>query len=138
MFLANKKNKIGGFTILELLVVIAIIGILSTVVIGSLSNQRAKAKIAASQATMGSIMPIAITCMDDGVILDVMTTNTGGGEICATTDSIWPELTDGWIYDTSIASDPDTNTFSFSSSDASGNIITCTESTGCVTTLASE
>lgn len=43
MVLFNSKNN-KGFTLLELLVVIAIIGILSSVVMVSLSNTRAKAR----------------------------------------------------------------------------------------------
>jgi prepilin-type N-terminal cleavage/methylation domain-containing protein len=41
------RNKINGFTLLELLVVIAIIGVLATIVMGSLSSSRSKAKDAA-------------------------------------------------------------------------------------------
>jgi type IV pilus assembly protein PilA len=48
-------NKNKGFTLIELLVVIAIIGILSSVVLASLSGARTKAKIAAVQSTLSSM-----------------------------------------------------------------------------------
>jgi len=132
-----KKNIKKGFTLIELLVVIAIIGILATVVIASLSSSRTKSKVAAAQSTMSSILPLAVTCMDDGSQLEPMTANTGGGVLCNATTATWPTITGGWTYDTAPTSDPVHNTFSFSASDDSGNSITCTDSNGCVTTLAS-
>jgi prepilin-type N-terminal cleavage/methylation domain-containing protein len=48
-------NKSRGFTLIELLVVIAIIGILSSVVLVSLSGTRAKARAAAFKQETGSI-----------------------------------------------------------------------------------
>ncbi|MEN9647313.1 MAG: protein ral secretion pathway protein [Candidatus Parcubacteria bacterium] len=47
----NKK----GFTLIELLVVIAIIGLLSSIVLGSLSSARTKAKAAKAQAELNQI-----------------------------------------------------------------------------------
>jgi len=50
---SHKNNN--GFTLIELLVVIAIIGLLSSVVLASLSSSRDKARVAASQAFNTSV-----------------------------------------------------------------------------------
>ena len=50
-----KKSR--GFTLIELLVVIAIIGILSSVVLVSLSGTRVKARTVAFKQEVSSIMP---------------------------------------------------------------------------------
>ncbi|MDB5204681.1 MAG: hypothetical protein JWP09_709 [Candidatus Taylorbacteria bacterium] len=130
----KRQNLASGFTLLELLVVIAIIGILAAVVTAALLSSRAKSKIASAQTTMSSILPIAVACMDSKDALQNMASLTeGGGDICGVSTPSWPVIAPGWTYSNPI-SDPSSNTFSFSASDDAGNSVTCTDSSGCVTT----
>ncbi len=55
-----KKYSQGGFTLIELLVVIAIIGILSSVVLASLSTARNKAKDSKVQSQLGAMRAQAL------------------------------------------------------------------------------
>ena len=124
-----------GFTLIELLVVIAIIGILSAVALTSLNNARTKARIAASQATLGGILPAAVICLDDAETLTAPTDdNLGGGSVCAGSPSLWPALpaVGSWDYGgVTLASDASLGTFTFGATGDSVTI-TCTEQ-GCVT-----
>jgi prepilin-type N-terminal cleavage/methylation domain-containing protein len=127
------KNK--GFTILELLVTIAIIGILASTVIVSLSNQRAKAKIAAAQSTISSVLPIVITCLDEAKDINpISDAQDGGGAICDGNDATWPPLTGGWTYSSlNPAFLVSNNSFIFAANDGvGGNSISCDNNNGCV------
>ncbi len=59
------KNSYGGFTLIELLVVIAIIGILSSVILGSLNTARAKSKDAKAKSELASVRSQGNLYFDD-------------------------------------------------------------------------
>ncbi len=75
-----KKYSQGGFTLIELLVVIAIIGILSSVVLASLSTARNKAKDSKTQSQLSAMRAQALLYSGTG-------TGTGATAVspCATT-----------------------------------------------------
>jgi len=85
-------NKNKGFTLIELLVVIAIIGILSSVVLASLSNARDKGKDAAVKSQLASMKAQAELFYSKnesytGVCTATATNNGFGGLLQAASDS---------------------------------------------------
>ena len=92
----NKTQK--GFTLIELLVVVAIIGVLSTVVLTSLSTARARANDAKVKATFSSIRTqgwivsdMSLMCGDSKVMEMLNSINSAAnlGVLCSASSAAW-------------------------------------------------
>ena len=104
----KKINK--GFTLIELLVVIAIIGILSSVVLSSLSTARIKGVVSATKAEMDNFKKAAALFYDDNnasylsllandpTILSQVATSTSGLSVQNLLWSIEQKSADKFIY----------------------------------------
>jgi prepilin-type N-terminal cleavage/methylation domain-containing protein len=79
-------NRFRGFTLIELLVVIAIIGILSAVVLASLTGARTKGNDAAIKSNMSTIQTEAEIYYGGA---GANTYGVAGATSCATTGSLW-------------------------------------------------
>lgn len=95
---SGRQNQ--GFTLIELLVVIAIIGLLSSIVLASLSTSRNKARLTKAVLTMQEINKTAYLCSLSGTAVNIPPTgSTGGTAVCATEPMILPNLNDiGFTY----------------------------------------
>ncbi|OGG59449.1 hypothetical protein A3C86_00640 [Candidatus Kaiserbacteria bacterium RIFCSPHIGHO2_02_FULL_49_16] len=124
-----KTSLKRGFTLIELLVVIAIIGVLSSVVLASLSTARIKGRTAAAQSNMKAVQTAASMCLNEAVAINTTVTTPGTTLVCAGSATAYPVLPAGWTYGTitqttgSVFSIPATG---------DGKTVTCSEAS-CVT-----
>src|ERR1700690_2287939 len=88
------KNRSRGFTLIELLVVIAIIGILSAVVLASLSTARTKGQDAAVQSDFNTIQTQSE--IDYGTNGNSYGTQ-GESAVCSTLTTAGTPLADGTV-----------------------------------------
>ncbi len=70
-----------GFTLIELLIVIAIIGILSSVVLVSMSSARQRAKMAEFKATASSLNAAAVIACDAGTAAPTWPAGNDSGSV---------------------------------------------------------
>jgi len=101
--LIARRRITSGFTLLELLVVISIIGILSSIILSSFNEAKAKSRLARAQGIMANIVPILNICSLDEKTL--RNPNNCPQAICSVNcenpDSPpWPTIptTGGWSY----------------------------------------
>ena len=92
----NKKIS-KGFSLVELLVVVAIIGILSSIVLVSLGDARARGRLGRAQTQMSSLHSHLIICINEEKTL-TSGTPTGGTTVLCPDSVIYPELPSNWSY----------------------------------------
>lgn len=117
-----------GFTLIELLVVIAIIGILSAVVLSSLTTATSKAKVGATIATLSSVMPDLVICEGDGATITTGVPVTTA-VICGSVTDDWPDISkNGFTYGTVTGGSTVGASTAFTAA-GNGETITCQVST---------
>lgn len=91
----KNDNKNFGFTLIELLVVVSIIGLLSSVILASLSSAKDKANYAKAKAEMNSLKTAMISYKLDKGELPPLGDNCSG---CSNPpDSTWTQVIDALI-----------------------------------------
>jgi prepilin-type N-terminal cleavage/methylation domain-containing protein len=98
-----------GFTLIELLIVIAIIGILSVIVLSSITSSRDRAAINSMKTTMQSVRTALEMCTGTGSGTLISGTHNSGSLICSGEMETYPQLPQSCgslLYVTSAGSGP--------------------------------
>jgi prepilin-type N-terminal cleavage/methylation domain-containing protein len=99
----------NAFSLIEIFVVIGIIGILSAVVLVSMSSYRKNANVTKAISSLSSAIPSMQSCWTFG---GKVTVPSNGGLICEGRDSYgnWPDIAGYSFYEISYGYDPSLNT----------------------------
>ena len=89
---------------IEILAVMVILGILSSVILVALGNQRERSRVSSATATAKSILPFAQECVFYQDLLNQPANSTTGGNLlCANSKTVWPAIgAEGCSYDSNI------------------------------------
>jgi uncharacterized RDD family membrane protein YckC len=116
----STKKMSGGviaiIVVIAIFVIIGIIAIMSSIVLMSLNSARGKAMSAAAKSSIGSTVPYAILCMDDGNDINPQIIGT---YICDESTAQWPEIENG-AWGTVIDGDVSDGDFEYTATYANG------------------